>query len=483
MPLDIHQAEFTHLAVQFVFENHANLQRFQDASDADYNENAIAESFLDFARVLWGDDAPISDADTSALLKNLAHFFAVLRRGSYARGGTTTTLGDLLVRLVGAERVERAEGTWIAHPVDPVETELANAHRDLHLTRVGVGRAQDFIDLAAALAFEYYTALINDNADLQSFGDVYDPRELAGNFLTSFRIALWEGIADDEIMYANRIASLDRFFLALWNRNYMRSDVGASREILVRLVGEDALEIPPGYLSETTPNERRDSTGDTNAAEGTDFAASNPILSPLFLRLDISESEDQPRDSYLRNAFQHAVAHIAFEVVNARRRDRLASFGAHIGQIAPNFITRITRRVRERYGARLWPQFASRSALPDYVIAALREYILALMRIPAGRAQNDQSALRVLDNILGLNQEGLQAGIAVVSDDGDEVDDGLECVLKGLDDAHESCLTSFATAADLANHLVVVHDTDPQSVRDDVQEAEIELKQRIARRR
>jgi hypothetical protein len=391
---------------------------------------------------IWGDGAPEGDGATQWLAR-LTQFFAILRTGSYVRGGTHATPRELLIRLVGVERVE---GIWTDHPMNPVETEVADAYRDLHLTRGGFGRLQEFIDLAASHAFEYYARLYDGSADLQGFGDIYDPRELAGTFLTSFRIALWEGIADDGIVFATRIASLDRFFLALWNRNYMRRDAGTSREILVRLVG----------------------------------AAFNPILTPLFLRLDVSESEDEPRDSYLMNTFQNAVTHLAFEVINARRREPITSFGSNIGQIDSRVITRIITRLRKRYAAKLWPQFASSGALLDYVIAALEEYIMASLKIPAERAQNDQST-RVLDNILGLNQEELQAGIAIADDDGDEEDDGLECELRHLR-ADESCSTTFATAADLEHHLIDFHDFGMGDARDAVREAEIALRTRFTRR-
>ena len=102
---------------------------------------------------------------------------------------------------------------------------------------------------------------------------------------------------------------------------------------------------------------------------------------------------------------------------------------------------------------------------------------MALLRIPAERAQNDQST-RVLDNILGLNQEELQAGIAIADDDGDEEDDGLECVLRAV----ESCSTTFATGADLEHHLIDIHDFGIGDARDTVREAEIALRARLARR-
>ena len=344
LPSEISQADFIHLAVQFVFENSPNVSLFRYANDSEYDEAALARYFSTFSMAIWGDGAPEGDGATQWLAR-LTQFFAILRTGSYIRGGTHATPRELLIRLVGVERVE---GTWTDHPMNPVETEVADAYRDLYLTRGGVGRLQEFIDLAAAHAFEHYVRLDHESADLQGFGDIYDPRDLAGTFLTSFRIALWEGIADDESVFATRIADLERFFVALWNRNHMRRDAGTSREILVRLIGADAIEMLPGYLSDATPNERRDSTGNTNAAERTDVAASNPILSPLFLRLDISESEDEPRDSYLTNTFQNVVTHLAFEVINARRREPLTSFGANIRQIDPRVITRIITRLRKR---------------------------------------------------------------------------------------------------------------------------------------
>jgi hypothetical protein len=116
-----------------------------------------------------------------------------------------------------------------------------------------------------------------------------------------------------------------------------------------------------------------------------------------------------------------------------------------------------------------------------------------LMEIPAERAQSGDSALQVFDTILCLNQDEVQAGLANVSigggpsddsasvhDEGDEVDDGLECFLKKL--GAESCRVPFANAVDLAKHLVLVHEMDPRIVRDNVQEAEIALRARLARK-
>jgi hypothetical protein len=483
-PATISHAEFTHFAIQFVFEVYTNLPRFQDTGDVDYDEDALAASFShDFAAALWGDDAPQGD-DAIAWLKNLTHFFAVLRRGPYMRGGSTATLRELLVGLVGEESVAAGENPpdhhvhrwvdqWIDYPSDPAETELIRAHRELWLTEVHEGRVVDFVDFAAAWAFERYVPLDNESADLQGLGDLYGAEELAGEFYTSFRIALWDGVNDTDDVYDARMGCLRRFFSALQAKNYPRNRVGASRDCLVRLVGLEMvnfIEHPEGHFTDVDPNE---TTG------------SNPILSVLFANLDISQ--DLPRDRPMLDGFQHAVTNIAFQTINASRRGNESShalFGPD-AHVSPDNITRIIGGVLDRYATKLWPQVVGVSSLPYWLPKALEAYILALIKVPAMKAPRDgEDTLRVFDNILGLNQGDLEEGLPNLdTEKGDEgEDDGLECVLKELG-ADESCSKSFATVADLASHLVEVHDMDPQGVRDDVQEAEVALRKRRGARR
>ena len=105
--------------------------------------------------------------------------------------------------------------------------------------------------------------------------------------------------------------------------------------------------------------------------------------------------------------------------------------------------------------------------------------------------------MRVFDNMLGLNQDDIQAGIknfdisgdppdgvAIVDDDvdGEPADDGLECPLMELLGAAESCLTPFATGVDLEHHMIGMHDYSREGARDTVREAEIALRERVARR-
>jgi hypothetical protein len=331
LPLDILQADFTHLAVQFVFENNANLHRFQGASDADYNERAIARTFFDFARVLWGTDAPGPGASIFGFLKkNLAHFFAVLRRHQYMRGGTTATPRELLIRLVGVKRVD---GTWVDYHA---EAELIDAYRDLRLTKVEDGRMQDFIDLAAAHAFEHYAAFVGESANLQGLGDAYDPEELAGTFYTFIRITLWDGVEDADHEYDARFAGLRRFFEALRARNYTRSSANTPTEYLARLVDTSAVPV--------------------------DEPGPNPILSVLFANLDVSVY--QPPDRLMRDGFQHAVTHIAFETINDLAKKPHRFFGPDVPRATPEVVTRITNAVVHRYAARLWPQVVERDPLP-----------------------------------------------------------------------------------------------------------------------
>jgi hypothetical protein len=284
LPSEISEAEFVHFAVQFIFTTYADLQRFQDASDLDYEEDALAASFsADYARALWPDGAPEGD-NTSAWLKNLAHFFSVLRRGPYIRGGTTATLEELLFRLVGEERME-ASNNPSGHHVDPdtVEAELTEAHRDLGLIEVEDGRVQDFIDLAAAYVFEFYGSLDSESADLQDLGDLYNPGPLAKGFYTTFRIALWEGSEEADYVYDTQMAGLRRFFFALQARNYMREGSVSLRNCLVRLVGlkvANTIKLP-GFAQETT--------------------GSNPVLSALFVKLDVSQ--DLPHDRPMLDTF------------------------------------------------------------------------------------------------------------------------------------------------------------------------------------
>ena len=104
--------------------------------------------------------------------------------------------------------------------------------------------------------------------------------------------------------------------------------------------------------------------------------------------------------------------------------------------------------------------------------------------------------MRVFDNMLRLNQDDIQAGIknfdiagdppdgvAIVDDDvdGEPADDGLECPLMELGE-FESCLTPFATGVDLEHHMIGMHDYSREGARDTVREAEIALRERVARR-
>jgi hypothetical protein len=153
--------------------------------------------------------------------------------------------------------------------------------------------------------------------------------------------------------------------------------------------------------------------------------------------------------------------------------------------VSPDNIARIIRRVVDCYATKLWPQVIGVAPLPPWLLTALEAYILALIKVPAVRAsRNGEDTLRVFDNILDLNQDEIDAGNPNLHDDQGDVaeDDGLECVLKELG-ADDSCLTFFAAAADLETHLVEVHGMDPQGVRDDVQEAEVTLRERKGVRR
>ena len=481
----IFEAEFIHFAVQFVFTTYADLQRFQDASDLDYEEDALAASFsADYARALWPDGAPESD-NTSAWLKNLSHFFSVLRRGPYIKGGTTATLEELLFRLVGEEIMEASNhpsghhvDPWNNELVDTVETELTEAHRDLGLTEADDGRVQDFIDLAAAYVFEFYGSLDSESADLQDLGDLYNPGPLAKDFYTTFRIALWEGSEEADYVYDTRMAGLRRFFFALQARNYMREGSVSLRNCLVRLVGlkvANTIKLP-GFAQETT--------------------GSNPVLSALFVKLDVSQ--DLPHDRPMLDAFQNAVTNIAFQAINRPRREKEhphTRFGPNAPFVSPTNITSIIHQVVDRYATRLWPEVVGVHPLPYNLLMALETYIYALIQVPAERAPRDgEDTMRVFDNMLGLNQDDIQAGIknfdiagdppdgvAIVDDDvdGEPADDGLECPLMELGE-FESCLTPFATGVDLGHHMIGMHGYE--DARDAVREAEIALRERIARR-
>jgi len=220
LPSEISQADFIHLAIHFVFETYYNLQNFRDASDFGYDERSLATSFSNYTMAIWGDDAP-AGANASHWLKNLQHFFAVLRTGPYMRGGTTSTLRDLLIRLAGVERVEASEYSDNHLDAEPaVDVELTAAYHGLGLTEVEDGREQDFTALAASHAFETLAGVRSE--DLQGLGDSYDLDILATAFYTSYRVALWEGTADEDAVWEARMASLRRFFVALKARNYLR---------------------------------------------------------------------------------------------------------------------------------------------------------------------------------------------------------------------------------------------------------------------
>lgn len=241
------------------------------------------------------------------------------------------------------------------------------------------------------------------------------------------------------------------------------------------------MDFPEKYFSNAEPTETTEPTdGD---------AACNPILFDLFSRLYVAEPFDDTRDRDLRNAFQHAVTHIAFETINSSRKEPLMTFGPKVRQISSEIVTRIINRVVGRYGAKLWPRQAAMGPLPEWLITALEEYISALLGISAEREHAGESALRVFDNVLGVNQDELQGGFASVENDGDgdgdgdggPADDGLECILKEIA-AFDSCLTTFATAADLERHLIDVHEVDPEDARESARDASVELKKKLARK-
>lgn len=248
------------------------------------------------------------------------------------------------------------------------------------------------------------------------------------------------------------------------------------------LIGQqnaNALNFPESYFSNAKP------TGDT---------ACNPILFDHFSHLTVAEPFDDTRNRYLRNAFKHAVTQIAFKTINTSHREPLNSFGPGISQVSPEIITRIIDQVVERYAGKLWPGMVGMDPLPAWLIAALQEYIHALMEIPTDREGTIEPTLWFFDNLLVLNQDELQGGLAnedisgglvedaaSVEDDGDVADDGLECVWKEMA-SFESCSTSFATAADLERHMIETHGYDLAFAREVVQEATITRKNRVARR-
>jgi hypothetical protein len=474
LPSEISQADFIHLAVQFVFENSPDVFRFRYANNFKYDEAALARSFSAFSMAIWGDDAPEGDGATQWLAR-LTQFFAILRTGNYIRGGTNATPRELLIRLVGAERVE---SVWNDHAVSRVEAELIDAHRNLDLTEVDEGRVEDFADLAAAYAFETYTRLNNKSADLQGLRDLYDPQELATSFYFFVRVALWDRTVDESDVYDTRIARLERFFHALRDRNYARHSARTPSESLVRLVGLQMVTSPDEVVSDASANEHRDSDGD-NTGVPIDETGSNIFLSEIFTLLDVRVL---PRDRSLRDAFQHAVTHIAFETINATRTRPLTSFGPDVFQGgAPNVFIHIINRVVSRYAGRLWPHVEGMSQYPNRLLTPLRVYISALIGFPAERAQNDETALRVFDTLMGLTQEESQAGLAPMDNDDDEEDDGLECELKEVG-VFDSCLIPFATGPVLHRHMIERHDYSEENARDIVREAEVALKRRAARR-
>jgi len=52
LPSEISQADFIHLAIQFVFESYGNLQHFRNADNVDYDEGALATSFSYYRMII-----------------------------------------------------------------------------------------------------------------------------------------------------------------------------------------------------------------------------------------------------------------------------------------------------------------------------------------------------------------------------------------------------------------------------------------------
>lgn len=391
------------------------------------------------------------------------------------RGGPTSTVRELLVRLVSTDKVETSERPDNPFGVESaVDIELTASYHDLRLTEVEDGREQEFVALAAAHAFETYAPLDARSKDLQGLGDLYNATDLAMTFYTSCRVALWEGAADEDSVYEARMASLERFFRALMARNFVRWSASTLEQCLAQLFGQQhasAMGSPENYFANADP-----------ADQLSEEVTSNPILFDLFSRLTVDEPHDLTCDGNLRNAFQHAVTHIAFETINSSHKEPLESFGPDVPPISPETMTRIINRVVSRYAGKLWPAVDVTNPLPGWLGIALQEYIQALMEITAYRANTGETALWVFDNILRVNQEELQGRFAsledaTVEDDGGSADDGLECKMKYLA-VFEICSTPFATEADLERHMIEMHEVGPEDARDYVREASITLRQR-----
>jgi hypothetical protein len=317
---------------------------------------------------------------------------------------------------------------------------LERAYQDLQLPIMddGDGETQhNMVQVAVHFIFRALPCLDHIRKDMATFAHVYDAHALAEQFYIEYGVAIWGfgagggGNVDDQ-----RMVRLETFFNALRAQDSTRSE---------------AEEIEDKPLKQLVHLRRVTADASRALPSGVQPDAS---LAELYSALEI-----QTADNWVNNEFQRAVAQMMFQALS-RVRDTVDSFPC--SRPSGVLLEGVIERIMGRYARCLWP---NSNARPNDVMLILHQYILVLLRTKMTRGEVGEDAIQRLDGFLGLEDGDAEEERSHVQDENREHGD-LECTLAHMAE-YESCSHSFQSAADLAAHLVKVHDWD-QHLADEI---------------
>lgn len=315
---------------------------------------------------------------------------------------------------------------------------------ELPIVHTGAGAAQKLmVQVALQCTFRSEEWLNDFPKDLLELWTIYDERipTIASEFYIEYGAAIWgPGAGKDEQIDDQRIADLRKFLFVL-------SEQDATRD----KTGDDPTEAVKQLAR------LRRATVPTFSPEDADPDDPNATLAGLYSTLEIQVS-----DIWIYNGLGGAVAQMAFKELD-RVHDNFKGFPCR--RPTSKLIDRVVQRILNRYARKLWPKSI---AQPEDAGVILHHYIATLTKVDFSRERVGNDAVRMLDGLLEL-------------DDGDAEEEshrehpafaprtGLECTLAHLAE-YESCKLIFASTADVAVHLMAVHDFDQQTADDVVAE-------------
>jgi hypothetical protein len=311
---------------------------------------------------------------------------------------------------------------------------LERAYSDLQLPiedDIGGENKNYMVQLAVQFIFRDLPWLNHIRADLETLGDLYDESDLAEKFYRQYSVAIWGlGGGGSRELHDRRLAHLDAFFAALRTQDTTRGDAEA--------IGDRPLE--------QLVHLRRAAAA---ASRGTPSATrSVGSLPELYAALEVQSS-----DNWVDSMFPRAVADMLLQALSRVRDPVVASFPCSLPSGV--LIEGVIDRIMNRYERKLWPDNTAR---PEDVTVILHRYILALMKSNMTCDDIGENAVQMLDSFLGVDDADTEEESSGVHDE-PEGHEGLECTLAHLAE-HENCEETFASAADLAFHFVLVHDWD-----------------------